>query len=117
MIALGDKVIVIRPEPNNIPFGAFLQGRGKVGKVGIVHEILLNCKSYGSECNAYKVYCDDLRYTWWFLECEIELLEPKYILPDGVYRCKCGATTTRKEGCCCDCKIVKMEKEKWSEFR
>ena len=103
MIQVGDKVVVIRPEPHNIPAGYVLQGTGKVGKVGIVREIILNRKEFGGISNIYSIANVYRAGSYWFLECEIELLEPKCILPDGVFRCKCGATTTRKEGYCCDC--------------
>ena len=102
MIRVGDKVVVIRPEPNNIPLGANLQGTSKVGRSGKVIEIRINSKSFGGVSDIYQLKIG-YNFYWWLLECEIELLEPKCILPDGVFRCKCGATTNRKEKKCCDC--------------
>jgi hypothetical protein len=105
MFAIGDRVrVIFTSHPHSNCEGHIIEIRSR----GYKRDQLLNVEidiitDYIRTCYGYKE-----RHTLWFYDSYLEKID-NYPLPSGVYRCKCGATTTSYLGVCCDCKTPQEE--------
>lgn len=110
---IGDTIVVLPNYDNHRPS----EGNKLIGRDGVIVALdlknsLIKCKFVGlgeeiAVFGGFEAVKYDRQYTrrellWWLYVWEVNIITANS-LPFGVYRCVCGAITSRKEKVCCDC--------------